>query len=313
MSSTIPIERRWLVRHTPKRSTTIVVELGTNNGGNLLNIGIGGLAVQTVLELSPDAEVPVRFRLQGAEEAIETSGRVVWLGPTNKEAGICFNNLPVGKEQQIADWIAAQELPILGAETGEDYSSSITERRSVIPINEASRQSDLTDEGEAILIGGAVGIPRDSLLPSLTAEPDRVGAAAADKQSPGGRQKFSLLPLDRILPIAVMAGVVVLLALYLFDPNFSRPLKTNVTGAGPVRVDSSSAQWTARIKELFGFGAPAKIQSSKETVLVWTIQQSGFYYCSDSVYFKKLRPGKLVTQLEALQSGYQPKLGVYCH
>src|SRR5579864_7157381 len=91
-SSTIRVERRWLVRYTPKLSTTIVVELGTNNGGNLLNLGIGGLSVQSVAELDPDADIVVRFRLQGADQAIQTLGRVVWLGPTKKEAGICFND-----------------------------------------------------------------------------------------------------------------------------------------------------------------------------------------------------------------------------
>src|SRR5579863_4112708 len=176
-SSTFLVERRWLVRHTPKVSTTIVVELGTNNGGNLLNIGIGGLSVQSVAELDQDAEIPVRFRLQDTQEAIQTVGRVVWLGPTQKEAGICFNNLPVGKEQQIADWIAAQERPVLGTESSEDYSSSLTDRRSVIPINEGARQSDLTGEAETIQIVGAVSVPRESQLPKLAAESIAPGAA----------------------------------------------------------------------------------------------------------------------------------------
>lgn len=314
MSSTFLVERRWLVRYTPKLSTTIVVELGTNNGGNLLNLGIGGISVQSVAELNPDAEILLRFRLQGAHEAIQTVGRVVWLGPTKKEAGICFNNLPVGTEQQIADWIAAQEQQIPGTESGEDFSSSITERRSVIPINEASRQSDLTYEDETTQIGGAVAAPRDSVLPKFTAEPEQDGATAPDDRAPDGRETYSVVPLRRILSLVVTAGVVVLLALYLFDPSFSRPVDPRETAGGPVSVDSpSSAQWDARLKELFGFGAPAKIDTAKETTLVWTIQRSGFYYCSDSVYFKKLKPGKLVTQLEALQSGYQPKLGAYCH
>jgi len=314
LSSTIVVERRWLVRYTPKYSTTIVVELGTNNGGNLLNIGIGGLSVQLVAELIPDAEIPVRFRLQGAEEAIETVGRVVWLGPTKKEAGICFNNLPVDTEQQIADWIVAQERPIFGAESGEDFSSSITDRRSVIPINEAARQSDLTGEAETIPIGGAVDVPRDSLLPELSAESAPVTATGADNRTLDGRKTYPLVPLRRILSMLTKACVVTLLALYLFVPGFSRTLELRESVGEPMNVDSpSSGQWGTHLKEVFGFRVRTKIDPAKESVLVLTIQRSGFYYCSNSSYFQKLRPGKLVTQLEALQSGYQPKLGVYCH
>jgi PilZ domain len=314
LSSTILVERRWLVRYTPKYSTTIVVELGTDNGGNLLNVGIGGLSVQSVAELNLHAEILLRFRLQSAAEAIETVGRVVWLGPTKKQAGICFNNLPVGTEQEIADWITAQERPILDTESGQDFSSSITERRSVIPINEAARQSDLSGEAEAIPVGGADGIHRDSLLPKLSADSAPTGATAADNRTADGRETYSLLPLRRILSMVVMAGAVALLALYLFVPSFSTSLELRESAGEPVSVDSqSSAEWSTRLKEFFGFRVPAKIDSAKERVLVWTIQRSGFYYCSDSAYFQKLRPGKLVTQLEALQSGYQPKLGGYCH
>jgi hypothetical protein len=48
-------------------------------------------------------------------------------------------------------------------------------------------------------------------------------------------------------------------------------------------------------------------------VPVWTDGRSGYYYCAYSPYFGKLEPGSIMTQTNALQSGYQPKLGSYCH
>jgi Tfp pilus assembly protein PilZ len=45
---------------------------------------------------------------------------------------------------------------------------------------------------------------------------------------------------------------------------------------------------------------------------VWMDQRSGFYYCKDSPSFAKVQPGSVATQDEALQRGYQPKLGTYC-
>ena len=71
--------------------------------------------------------------------------------------------------------------------------------------------------------------------------------------------------------------------------------------------------WVARLTDLLGMDEPTKIDPAIVIVPVWTVQHSGFYYCADSPDFEKLRPGAIMTQGEALQSGYQPKLGSYCH
>src|ERR1700751_3634698 len=89
----------------------IYVGLGAGNGGIIINLGAGGLSLQAVAELNPETELTRHFRMQGEEHAIETTGRVTWLGPTQKEAGICFKNLPNNAEQKIAEWIARLEEP----------------------------------------------------------------------------------------------------------------------------------------------------------------------------------------------------------
>jgi hypothetical protein len=50
----------------------------------------------------------------------------------------------------------------------------------------------------------------------------------------------------------------------------------------------------------------------EQDVRVWIVKRSGFYYCSDSKIFGKLRPGAYMRQSEALQRGYQPFLGSAC-
>jgi hypothetical protein len=45
---------------------------------------------------------------------------------------------------------------------------------------------------------------------------------------------------------------------------------------------------------------------NKQDVRVWIVKRSGFYYCSDSTVYGKLRPGAYMRQGEALQRGYQP-------
>lgn len=48
-------------------------------------------------------------------------------------------------------------------------------------------------------------------------------------------------------------------------------------------------------------------------VLVWTSKTSGYYYCPDSQFFNMVRPGAFMAQRDALQSGYQPRLGQICN
>jgi hypothetical protein len=75
----------------------------------------------------------------------------------------------------------------------------------------------------------------------------------------------------------------------------------------------SKAAWLSVFKKIFPNmkNSPAYDQALAG-VQVWTHQRSGYYYCTDSPFFETLVPGSLMTQGEALQSGYQPKLGSYC-
>lgn len=48
-------------------------------------------------------------------------------------------------------------------------------------------------------------------------------------------------------------------------------------------------------------------------VLVWTSKTSGYYYCPDSQFYNMVQPGAFMAQRDALQSGYQPRLGQICN
>lgn len=47
-------------------------------------------------------------------------------------------------------------------------------------------------------------------------------------------------------------------------------------------------------------------------IQVWASKQTGFYYCTDTPYYKDVQPGVFMSQGEALQSGYRPILGQFC-
>ena len=110
-NSNVPEERRRYARHR-LTSSILYVELGPGNGGIIVSLGTGGLSLHAATKLNAEAELALRFRLDPNKGPIEVAGRVVWLGPTQKEAGICFKDLPADAERQIASWIAAQEQPV---------------------------------------------------------------------------------------------------------------------------------------------------------------------------------------------------------
>jgi hypothetical protein len=79
----------------------------------------------------------------------------------------------------------------------------------------------------------------------------------------------------------------------------------------------TEAPWRATLKRIF-LGVDSADNSraldpAADGISVWADKRSGFYYCADSPYFAKLQPGSAVTQGDALQSGYQPKLDSYCY
>ena len=174
-------ERRHHVRH---RLTSIVyAELGPGNGGIIVNLGTGGLTLHAASKLNAETELTVRFRLQSTEPPIEAAGRVTWLGPTRKEAGISFQNLPREAEQRIANWIAAQEQPV-----------SVTQREiepqpKSPPMNEGARQLFIqapaaaslpTETFENAQSSLSMGIPRRVVSESF--QPDEFSNTASGFQ-----------------------------------------------------------------------------------------------------------------------------------
>jgi outer membrane biosynthesis protein TonB len=80
------------------------IEIDQVNGGLILNISEGGIAIQA-------AEIPglvfpnMRFRLPKSEKWIEVSGKLIWEDNLRKEAGIQFVDLNQDARQHIQNWV----------------------------------------------------------------------------------------------------------------------------------------------------------------------------------------------------------------
>ncbi len=99
----------------------------------------------------------------------------------------------------------------------------------------------------------------------------------------------------------------------------SQTASTAVDAATPVPVvrvavvpPQQDSGLIGSLRALLGLDVDNAIDPAAAALPVWTIQHSGFYYCAHSPDFRTLEPGAIMTQGQALQSGYQPKLGSYC-
>ena len=189
-------ERRRHVRH--KVPSIIYLGLGADNGGIIINLGAGGLSLQAVAELNPETELTLHFQLDGTEQAIETEGRITWLGPTQKEAGICFKNLFCKTEQQIAEWIARLEQPSPGTETGIEPPPdppSTSREAPVQPIQNSIQAISPRKKTENTRSDFASEIPRESLSESFQLDDSSIAPDAAPLPVP----RFTALRL-RVRP-----------------------------------------------------------------------------------------------------------------
>src|SRR6266446_6239787 len=108
-SSAQPSERRVHPRQQIRPISYI--DWGRDNGGLLLNISEGGLAVTTAMTLAEKDLPSIRIEFKGPREQIEVSGQIAWINESRREAGIRFVNPTASARQIIARRISQQQLP----------------------------------------------------------------------------------------------------------------------------------------------------------------------------------------------------------
>lgn len=105
-STSRPNERRRNTRH--RAPSIIYVQLGSGNGGIVVNLGMDGVAFHAAQKLTAEINSTVSLRLRGSGLNADLEGELVWIGVTQKEAGICFKNLSAEAKQDLAHWITRE-------------------------------------------------------------------------------------------------------------------------------------------------------------------------------------------------------------
>ena len=119
-----PDERR---RSSRLRVPSIIyAQLGSSYGGIVVNLGMDGIACLTAARLPSEQNLSFDMKLRGAGLNVELTGELVWLGATQKKAGIRFKNLSPEARKEISDWIA-RESQLFGP-IGMDAVSPVDSR-----------------------------------------------------------------------------------------------------------------------------------------------------------------------------------------
>jgi TonB family protein len=109
------------------------VDLGENNGGVILNIGEGGIALTSAAPLFPGVPIEMRFQLPGSNDWLEARGEIAQISGSKKEAGLRFVNLSEDARNQIQDWISS-DISAAASKPEEARSREKAWRRLEMPI-----------------------------------------------------------------------------------------------------------------------------------------------------------------------------------
>ena len=95
--------------HSRRRALPLAyIELGGNNGGIVLNISAGGLAITAAEELLESHLPRMRFELPQSNVRVEATGQIAWISESKKEAGVRFANLSEEAATQISEWLSSE-------------------------------------------------------------------------------------------------------------------------------------------------------------------------------------------------------------
>jgi protein TonB len=154
------------------------IDLGSFNGGILLNLSEGGLYVQAVAGLSNDDLPELSFRLPDSTYVVKTNAQIAWTGESRKDAGIKFVNLSEEARLKIREWVALELPPVESANASDANVAPVrkkTERLLEMPPPGLSKKPGNIPEAQP-----RIPQTQDSpLAPPLSAAPGNPPAPKA--------------------------------------------------------------------------------------------------------------------------------------
>jgi TonB family protein len=122
------------------------IDLGKNNGGIILNLGEGGLAVNSVAPLDPDSPARMQFQLPGSSDRLAARGEITWISESRKEAGLHFVDLSKDVRGRITGWISSQEKS--SAETAAAFAEKVRQAGPPSARSDTSLRTEFAGKSE---------------------------------------------------------------------------------------------------------------------------------------------------------------------
>jgi TonB family protein len=259
-----PVDRRVHVRQ-PVRSLAYV-ELGEGNGGIVLNVSEGGIAVQAVMSLMSDELPCVRVQMAHSKKSIEAKGRITWTGGLRKTAGVEFLDLSQEARSLLREWVAL-EAP--SRDLVEEVTGPIEKAELPAPV-----QSLLNKSTDVSVLSVQLPPSAESRLAELPSELDQDFSPVPEPTARGSSALDSIhvVPAAVALvapeePVSVVPGPVVrereaselktAAVISATDGATSTPLSVNPSPPSPLPRVSASVP-----PDRFGFKPPRTITNA---------------------------------------------------
>jgi TonB family protein len=97
-------ERRLHARHPVK--SLAYLDIGPDNGGIVVNISEGGLAIHAVSGLPQEPVIDLRIQLPRSTKRLEARGKIAWTSGSRKDAGVEFIDLAEEARSGITEWLS---------------------------------------------------------------------------------------------------------------------------------------------------------------------------------------------------------------
>jgi periplasmic protein TonB len=180
-------------RHARQRIKSLsYLDLGPGNGGIVLNISEGGLAVQAVGIFIDNPMLRIDFQLPQSDQQLGANGLVAWTCESTREAGIQFVDLPEESRTLIKEWVskqAPQAEPRAEGGPAREKKKQVLQmraaRESKTPVPEASMTDGMAnDRFKAIFPAENASAPPREFAPPAANSAATVSVPAATNVSP---------------------------------------------------------------------------------------------------------------------------------
>ena len=168
-SSPVSVPARDRRAHPRQRIRSLAyVHLGESNGGIVLNISEGGIAVQAAEALDAgESPLAMRIEIPRSRKRLEVRGEIVWVGESRKEAGLRFVDLSEDALRRIRAWMAREESPGTAPEENEAEVDPLVDRAAEARAETVVTAQDFSDRGERVAAAEECAAADDEALSEI--------------------------------------------------------------------------------------------------------------------------------------------------